>query len=291
VREFKRKRGFLTIAQNSSIDYVRLAYALAMSLKTSQSTIPWLSIIVTPGTEIEPKYRDVFDEIIEVPWGDAAEESAWKLENEWKAYHVSPYEETIKLDADMLFSEDISAWWDILAKQDVWISTAVETYRGETITSDHYRRVFTDNELPNIYTAFMYFKHSDHAQQLFDMVDTIWNNWDDFVNRLTPQTRQPQTTDVVFAMAVKILDAENTMTFSGFPIPRFVHMKTKLQNWPETSNDDWTKHVDLKLHNDGSVHIGVFQQTLPVHYHVKSALTDDIISKYERLLDARPYVL
>ena len=37
MREFKRERGFLTFAQNSTTDYVRLAYGLALSLKATQS--------------------------------------------------------------------------------------------------------------------------------------------------------------------------------------------------------------------------------------------------------------
>src|SRR5271157_3807356 len=103
-RIFKRERGFLTIAQNSAdTDYIRLAYGLALSLKATQKENGYLSILVTPGTIVNKEYRWAFDEIIEIPWGDNATASRWKLENEWKAYHVTPYRETIKLDADMLF--------------------------------------------------------------------------------------------------------------------------------------------------------------------------------------------
>ena len=160
MREFKRQRGFLVFAQNSETDYLRLAYALALSLKKTQ-TIPWLAVVVTPGTAIPDDYREVFDEIIDVPWLDEASISGWKLENEWKAFHVTPYEETIKLDADMLFTNDILEWWEILSRQDVWAATDVETYRGDLIVSDYFRKTFTANDLPNIYTAFMYFKAND----------------------------------------------------------------------------------------------------------------------------------
>jgi hypothetical protein len=92
-REFKRKRGFFTFAQNGTHDYVRMAYALALSLKATQTDVPYLSIGVTPGQVVPEKYKWAFDEIIEIPWGDAAKTSSWKLENEWKAYHMTPYEE------------------------------------------------------------------------------------------------------------------------------------------------------------------------------------------------------
>ena len=79
-------------------------------------------------------YRAVFDEVIDVPWIDEAQQSDWKLENEWKAFHVTPYQETIKLDADMLFVSDISGWWPLLARQELLACTTVETYRGEVMT-------------------------------------------------------------------------------------------------------------------------------------------------------------
>ena len=112
-------KGFFTIAQNSGeTDYVRMAYALALSLRCSQKTVKNLSIGITPGTKIDQKYAWAFDNIIEIPWNDHAADSSWKLENEWKTYHMSPYDETVKLDCDMLFFNDIAAWWDAMSGHD-----------------------------------------------------------------------------------------------------------------------------------------------------------------------------
>ena len=38
-------KGFLVLAQNSDVDYVRQAYALALSIKATQPTINNISII------------------------------------------------------------------------------------------------------------------------------------------------------------------------------------------------------------------------------------------------------
>ena len=72
MRSFKRQRGFLTFAQNGQHDYLRMAYGLALSLRATQSE-PYLSVVVTPGTVVPPHYRDVFDEVIDVPWIDEAQ--------------------------------------------------------------------------------------------------------------------------------------------------------------------------------------------------------------------------
>ena len=132
----------------------------------------------------------MFDEVIDVPWIDEAQQSGWKLENEWKAYHITPYEETIKLDADMLFTSDIAAWWPLLGHQDIVACTTVETYRGEVITSDIPRKCFTANALPNVYTGCLYFRLSDTAQEFFALVELIFHNWQRyFFEFLEPLTR------------------------------------------------------------------------------------------------------
>ena len=282
MRQFKRDRGYLVFAQNNStVDYVKIAYGLALSLRASQRDHGFLSIVVTPGTIVPDHYREVFDEVIDVPWHDAAKNSEWKLENEWKAFHATPYRETIKLDADMLFPTDITPWWDILARQDMWMATEVETYRGDVVDSDFYRKIFTSNDLPNVYTAFTYFKAVPHVQEFFDFCGTIYDNWEKFSWDYLDETR-PDTasTDVVFALAAKLMGRIDEVT-SSQPIPRFVHMKTRLQGWPDDLSEDWRLHISMAVSNDGQLKIGRYNQVLPVHYQIKEVLTDQLISRYE----------
>ena len=282
MREYKRDRGFLVFAQNGTTDYLRLAYGLALSLHATQTAVPWLSVVVTPGTPIPDHYRAVFDEIIDVPWSDEAQNSEWKLENEWKAVHCTPYRETIKLDADMLFPADISLWWDILARQDVWMCSDVTSYRGQVVKSDRYRKTFTSNNLPNVYTAMMYFKATEPALELFSMVEIIYHNWQRFFYEFLDDTRPDHvSTDVVFALATKLLDRESEFTFKDFPIPSFVHMKTGMQDWPAETSEDWMKHISATVTADLDIKIGRYRQTMPVHYHDKNFLSDDILALYE----------
>jgi hypothetical protein len=284
-REFKRKRGFFTFAQNGTHDYVRMAYALALSLKATQTDVPYLSIGVTPGQVVPEKYKWAFDEIIEIPWGDAAKTSSWKLENEWKAYHMTPYEETIKLDTDMLFLQNIDLWWDTLAKQDVCAATTALTYRGEVATSDYYRKTFTANKLPNVYTAFMYFKYSDLAKELFDMVEIIYHNWEHFRFEFMQEPRPTElSTDVIFALAMRLIGREDECVPIG-EFPNFVHMKTQLQKWEgQAVSEDWTKHIGVYFTDELELKIGRYRQLSPLHYHIKSFLTDEMIAMYEEKL-------
>lgn len=284
-RSFKRERGFLTFAQNSGeTDYLRMAYGLALSLKATQSLVPHLSVAITPGMAVPDRYRQVFDEVIDIPWLDEAKDAVWKLQNEWKAYHVTPYEQTVKLDADMLFPADIAAWWPLLDKTDFWACTDVETYRGDLVTSDVFRKTFTVNRLPNVYTAFMYFRYSDLALEVFRMAEVIYHNWEKFsFEYLEPEGRPKHvSTDVVFAMAIKLLDLADECTFPTIPVPRFVHMKSQLQGWTGDLSPDWTDHIQGGLSD--RLKVGFYNQSLPFHYHVKGFLSDDMIARYEKEL-------
>ena len=71
-----KTRGYITVAENSvSGDYLRMAYALALSLKVSQSEVSNLAVCVSPGMTVPDKYATVFDKVIEMPIGYCAGES------------------------------------------------------------------------------------------------------------------------------------------------------------------------------------------------------------------------
>ena len=59
------------------------------------------------GLFVYTNIDDNFDQIIPIPFGDAADDSEWKVENRWKIYHASPYDETIVMDTDMLVLQNI----------------------------------------------------------------------------------------------------------------------------------------------------------------------------------------
>jgi hypothetical protein len=59
-------KGFLIFAENTdSCNYVKQAYALALSIKASQHTVTNVSLMTN---DIVPKqYQSAFDKIIEIP--------------------------------------------------------------------------------------------------------------------------------------------------------------------------------------------------------------------------------
>jgi hypothetical protein len=277
-------RGYLILAQNNKDhNYLKLAYVLALSIKVTQSTVTSVSLVTDVIDAVPKHYKKVFDNIIEIPWYDDALNSDWKIENRWKLYHISPYDETVILDSDMLFLSDVSNWWNYLStNHDICFTTSVKTYRNELISSDYYRKAFTANRLPNFYSAFVYFKKTDKAKEYWELVEIITKNWKKYYQKFLPEHRPKfLSMDVVFALAAKILCIEDELT-SSFDYPNFVHMKSKAQNWKNTS-DDWMENVGIYLNEKGSLKIGNYQQHGIFHYTDKNFMMEHMLYTFEDL--------
>lgn len=195
---------------------------------------------------------------------------------------MTPYRETVILDSDMMFPVDISYWWDFLSTREIWIADKPLTFRGTPITSTKYRETFVSNNLPNVYTAFMYFKKDQLAAELYSLIEIIFNNWEKFYYEYLDETRPVRLSgDVAYALAIKILGIQDEC-FANTGLPTFVHMKSHLQDIkPELISEDWTRHIPTYFSNDGSFTVGNYKQTVPFHYHVKSWLTNSMITTLE----------
>ena len=279
-------KGYITIAQNSEDNnYLEMSYALALSLKATQKNSN-LCVCVDEETKklITDKHKKVFDAIVDIPWNDDAKGDKWKIHNKWKYPHMTPYDETIILDSDMIFTHSVDHWWDYLTKKDVWCCTNVKTFRNENVTSDYYRKKFTQLSLPNVYSNFTYFKISELTFEFFRMVELIMTHWNVYFDEFLFGVGQNwMSADVAYALAIQLLDIEaETCDYDIKDVPTFVHMKSMVQNVPETQiESNWTKSITSELGDDLQVKIGNFTQTLPVHYVEKNWMNSSKIKQLE----------
>ena len=276
-------KGFGIFAQNvynegHECDYLTQAYALALSIKIHCGK-QWPVFVMT-NDEVPDHYREVFDEIVPIPWGDMAENSLWKIENRWKMYHKTPFRETIVLDSDCLVMRDITHWWDILEGRTVSYGTNPITYTGRPI-QDTYRKTFIANDLPDVYNTIFYFKKSPEAKAYFTMVEIIVNNWHEFYLRYAPKNFQKfPSMDLTCAIAAKLTGMSNQVTDQNF-IP-FIHMKPKCQGW-ENAPLNWTNVIGSYINNQGHLKLGNHRITDVFHYVEPEFLTNKVITALENI--------
>jgi hypothetical protein len=265
-------KGFVIIAQDGGTltTYQQCAEALAKSIKR---TMPDSKVSIITDNKI--KNKSLYDKIIPLPYGDQAPKSYWKLNNDWQVYDASPYEYTIKLEADIYLPRSIDHWWDALKHRDLVVSTNIRDFKQEISPSRVYRRFIDDNKLPDTYNAITYFKKSDMAKKFFGVVRHIFENWSEFRAMLKCSPYEEATTDWVYALATHIVGVENC-TLPDFDEMSMVHMKRLINNLP---TEDWTDALVYEI-LPHTLRINSCPQLYPFHYHVKT-FSNKILKAYD----------
>lgn len=272
------QQGFLTFAQNTDVNYLRLAYVQAMSIKLTMPSAKY-AVVVDQATwsKVTDRHRKVFDYVIPLQ-DDHAQNDQWKLANEWQAFKLTPFKETIKVESDILFTRSIDHWWTAFRLRDVVLSLGCKDYQGNRGKSRRYRQVFDDNALPDTYNGLMYFRYSQPAYDFFIVAESIYKGWD-FIrdNALKNCRDEYPTTDIVYALAARSLGIESC-TLPECDFINFTHMKNSINCWPEST--PWPEMVisefDLPM-----IRINNVNQYHPVHYQVKEWITDAVVERFE----------
>ena len=228
-------------------DYIKCANALERSIK---NVMPDANITIIT-TEM-------------LPHGDQAPDTDWKLQNDWQVYEASPYEYTIKLEADMYLPKSIDYWWDVLKDRDVVVSTTARNFKQEITPVRAYRRFIDDNKLPDTYNGLTYFKKSERAEQFFKVVRDIFENWNEYRDILKCNKDELATTDWVYALACHIIGVEHT-TLPDFKDMSMIHMKQFINGTP---SEDWRDVLVYEL-LPNTLRINTIPQMYPFHYHLK----------------------
>lgn len=252
-------KGYLILAQNTdTINYINCAIICATSIKINQ---PNANITLLTDTKIN---HPIFDNIIQLPFGDTCPNSNWKLSNDWQIYTASPYDETIKIEADMWIPRSIEHWWDMFKYRDLQLCTTIRNFKNEISTNYTYRNTIIKNKLPNIYNALTYFKKSNLASDFYNLVQDIFQNWEEYTSDLILQKNEVATTDIVYSIAAHII-GEQHCTVPQFLPMSMIHMKPAIN---ETRSANWTKELLCEIHHH-TLRVNTFAQLYPFHYHIK----------------------
>lgn len=276
-------KGFLVLAQNSkSGNYIIQACLLAMSLRATNNA----PISLVTNDAVPDQYVTLFDKIIPIPFGDDAVDKEWKIENRWKLFHATPYEETIVLDTDMLVLENIDTWWDFLKNYDVYYTSKVYDYRGNVADTKYYRKAFVDNNLPNLYSGFHYFKKNDFAMKYYQELETVVKDYGKFYSTVVKKsTPSFPSMDVCAAIAAVNLDCIDQITNPFVKNPTFVHMKPYCQGW-ENVTKSWLDKVGCYINSKCDIKIGNYFQTGILHYTENDFVEKTpVLERYKVLLN------
>jgi len=268
----------LFVSDHDTIDYTKLAYALALSIKGTQKPgYDKVALVIdNPDRLHELNSSWVFDEVIE--W---SEQAGWDGRS-WMD-KLSPWEYTVCLDSDMLFLRDYSHWIDyFIENTELYVSNKSYTYRGHKVTNDYYRKTFTKNDLPNLYSFYTFFKkNSNLSQEFFELGRYIIKNPIEFSNKFLSKLKPKVIgTDEAFSLSAKILDIQDEIAYD-LEFPKVLHMKGQIQDFPfpaELVSD----HLGFYFDSNCNLKVGNYQQTDIIHYVEKDKITLEVLHLLEK---------
>ena len=245
---------------NDNTDYVELSRCLAKSIKR-HNKINQTCIITDKKIA-----HDDFDHVIVLD-KDFSKDQQWKLNNEWQVFELTPFKHTIKLEADVLLNCNVDWWWSHLHQHNLIFSYDCRNYSDQLVKDKTYRKLFYTNDLPNIYSALTYFRKSREAQAFFNLCRDITLNWTAVKDKMLINCHDKQaTTDVVYALALKILDPLQ-ISQKNYEWFSMMHNKNSINGLSDAFINDQYLYTMMV---NGNLYSGCHRQSRVFHYHNKS---------------------
>ena len=191
--------GALIFARNNEeIDYVAMARWSAGNIKRHLG-IPTHIITDTASNNNTRHFTDI---------GNVT----WHNHNRMDAYHLSPWDRTLVLDADYVVASDqlkvlLEIDQDFLAHRQAYDVTGKNNFEG--------LNYFGDNRMPMWWATVMMFRKSNHARLIFESMRMIKDNWTHYRN-LYKNTTATYRNDHALSIALGIVNG-HTLDHAGIP--------------------------------------------------------------------------
>ena len=241
-------KGILVFARNNAqIDYCKQAYFLAQRAK---QFLDLPTTIVTDSTDYllseYPDAQDVFDKIISIVWKDedlskdttksnheahdirtyndgSLVEKKLQFKNETRtlAYDVSPYDETLILDSDVVICNDTLKQCFEQKHNFLIYKTSYDIANIDR--ANVFDRI-SDTSVDFYWATCVFFRKTAANKIFFDLLKHIQENWQHYTNIFqinTPYYRN----DYSFSIAIHIMNGYSTGDFAK-PMPGVLYYTT-----------------------------------------------------------------
>jgi len=249
-------KGWLIWAYDTSGDqYLRAATILANSIKATQKHNNTVAVVVNQQASLSETQRELFDYIIPVHTDRPKEIMTL-------GYALSPFQETISIEADCIVCSDVSHWWNVLGQHDILFPGQVQDVCGNTIVDSYYRRGFNKHGLAEIWSGMFYWQKSAMASNLFKSATTLGTHW--FDTGMPFEWTENAANDEIFASVLSQEQYQICIDTAGFFT--FTHNRTHDQ--PQYLSGQELTSADFNVTPKG-VWIGPWRQQGVLHYHHK----------------------
>jgi len=213
----RHKIGIVIFAENNEqINYVDIATANAHMIKNHMN----VSVSIATSDDVIDK---IFDNVIKIPKSDEQTKSfigygkyeklSYYNSNRTSIYDITPYNETIMIDADYLILDNsLNLCWG--SDEEIMMSdTATNLYGGPMNLRE--RRLF-DTNIPMSWATVVYFKKSERAKIFFKLVQNIQKNYAYYAGMFNIQAGLFRN-DYAFSIASHLMSEAQTTNVKPLP--------------------------------------------------------------------------
>lgn len=207
-------KGVVIIAKNpGTIDYVKIALWQARRIRkfldlpttiiTDQQINTKDASVVLTTTNVSKSVRKFKD----------AGKTNWINTARWEAFTLSPYDETILLDADYVVSTDnllslFNSTEELIAFKNAYDVTGVDNFSG--------LNNFGQLHMPMYWATAVYFRKTSWARGVFEMMEMIERDYTHYAE-LYKFTPHPFRNDYALSIALNTLNGHNPSVIKAIP--------------------------------------------------------------------------
>ena len=207
--------GVLIFAYNNEhIDYLAMANWSAKNIRRH------LNLPVAVVTNVAPSRNYKFEQVIIAEtkgintrkFNDLPESVTWYNGNRVDAYTLSPWKQTLVLDADYIVASD---QLNIILKTKQNFIAHKNAYDVTNNPAFDEHNIFGRTHMPMWWATVMMFRRSTEAEMIFNCMTMIKNNWDHYRN-LYGVSQRTYRNDFALSIALGIVNG-HTLTHSAIP--------------------------------------------------------------------------
>lgn len=280
-------RGFILLGIDTDEDKIKYAYTTALSIKSCDLDASVCLVVDDIDKDLRTGYEEVFDYIVELPFGNTGYKDGFHGSNIWQLREASPYDETIYVDYDTIFlNTDIDQLWDTFENYDIAIPRHARTYRNALLDQHVIFEFENHYNFTKLYNNMIYFKRdSQLAIDWFKMADPIFQNWKEVYPKLM-NDKKPMTfnKNVLCNIVTQLLDVESEISIT---LNNLYDLESHSQRvWSKDVPDKWTDMLNYWFPENNRLIIenSIISSGI-VHYRDENFITEDIINEYRTKID------
>lgn len=202
---------------NNEIDYISMA---AWNAKNIKKNLKIGTTVVTDNPSKASQFQ--FDHVIAVEkelgnfrfFEDIGSTVNWHNQNRVDAYSLTPYDQTLVLDADYVVASDELASLLPLKQDFICHRESFDLASGKILDR---LNVFGQHDFPMWWATVMLFRKSNTAQYIFDCMNMVKSNWSHY-QRLYGFTKSNYRNDYALSIALGIVSG-HTLSVNEIPWP------------------------------------------------------------------------